>query len=296
MVSPSNGISSLLRPPYYIIGTAPSQQAKKKVIACKRRICLLDCEGGVGMKRIHRFIGLVVIILLGGAFWLQAQADSLFLNNGFQALFYHSLRIEESFPSLNPLGASLEEFQKALREKEEAGEANLMIGLIYHYLERPGTALGYYLDLARLHPEETWINSLVGDLYLEMGRTNEAEAFYEKALSGPEEHYAQAYFGLGRIALEQEDYPKAREAFELALTDSTDFVDARLGLGRTLYHLEDYQGAIEVLEQAQLQAPRHAPIAYYLSLSYAGAGRREQAQHALERFEELTAAAGPQRP
>ncbi|NLJ79512.1 MAG: tetratricopeptide repeat protein [Firmicutes bacterium] len=241
------------------------------------------------MHKIKRFTLLVLIILITAGIWAHANDNSESLNNGFQALFYHTVRIEESFPSLNPIATSLEEFGKALRQGKQAGEANLMIGLIYQYLNRPGTALGYYLSFAHLHPEESWINSLIGDLYFEMGRNEEAREFYEKALRWQEEGYSQSHFGLGRIALEQDDLLQAKHHFQLALENSENFFDARLALGRTLLHLEEYQKAIEVLELAQLQAPRQAAVHYYLSLSYEGEGREEQARHALKRYQELTA-------
>lgn len=234
-------------------------------------------------------IAFVLLVVIISSVWVQASGSSQFLNNGFQALFYHAVRLEETFPSVNPMGIAIEEFEKAVRESKQGGEANLMVGMIYQYLNRPGTALGYYLEFAKAHPEEVWIHSFIGDLYAEMGRLEEARRSYDKAILGAaeDEIFAQAYLGLGNTALEKGEYLQAKEAFERALTNAGDLFDARLALGKALYYLAEYEEAIDTLEKAQLQAPRSIPMFYYLGLSYEAVGRYEQAKHAFLRVEEL---------
>lgn len=239
--------------------------------------------------RKHRVLALIVLVVVLSAVWVQASGSSKFLNNGFQALYYHAVRLEESFPRLNPVGMAIEEFEKAAREGLSAGEANLMMGLVYQYLDRPGTALGYYLEFTKLQPAEIWIHSFIGDLYAAMGRMDEAVKSYELVVSrvNEDETFAGAYYGLGTTAFERGEYAKAKEAFELALKGAGDFVDARLSLGKTLYYLSEYEEAIATLERAQLQAPRSVAMFYYLGLSYEASGRTEQAEHAFLRVEEL---------
>ncbi len=204
-------------------------------------------------------VPLIITLLLAGTVLVFAAGSSPFLESGYQALFYHSVMMEESFPELNPISISLGEFEKAIREGKEPGEANLMLGLIYRYLNRPGTALGYLLEFARLHPNEAWANSIIGDLYFELGRSDYAQAHYEKALKSEEEGYAQAYFGLGSIAWEKGDFPRAKEAFQKALSSSEDYLDARVALGKTLYYTENYEEALDILELGLLQSANFAP-------------------------------------
>lgn len=240
------------------------------------------------MKKLKN-LAIIALILILGAFLVQAKGSSDFLANGFQALYYHSMRIEESFPGVNALGMALEEFDKAAKAGDSRGEAALMMGLIYQQLERPGTALGYYLEFAQKQPEEIWIYPLIGDLYYEMGRFEEAKTHYERALMGLEEEtsFAKAYFGLGNTAFEKGDYATAKDAFEKALSDSGDYLDARIGLGKSLYYLAEYEEAVDILQYAQLQAPRQPLIHYYLGLSYEALGQLEQAEHSFKRMEEL---------
>ncbi|HBG00885.1 MAG TPA: hypothetical protein DDW87_04850 [Firmicutes bacterium] len=242
------------------------------------------------MRKYKRWALILSIVILGAAL-VQANPQSEFLDNGFQALLYHAIRLEETFPSVNPVGMAITEFEKAEREGIHSGEASLMMGLIYQYLDRPGTALGYYLKFAEQHPEEIWVHSFVGDMYAEMGRLDDAKSSYELAIAGAseEEIFAQAYVGLGNAALENGDYAQAKEAFEKALTNAGDYVDSRLGLGKAHFFLEEYAEAIEALEVAQVQAPRSATVSYYLALSYAAEGLDEQAEHAFARYDELQA-------
>lgn len=242
------------------------------------------------MKKWNKLV-LIVVVFLVGAFWVQAQGSTQFINNGFQALFYHGMQIERNFPGINPIGMAIAEFDKAIKDGDPTGEARLMMGMIYQYLNRPGTALGYYLEFAQAQPEETWIYPLIGELYQEMGRNQEAQDYYAKAQPSEEgqEGFARAYYGLGNIALEKGNYEGAKEAFTQALDTSGDFLDARLALGKTLYYLAEYEQAIEILERAQLQAPRSPTILYYLGLSYEAVGRSEQAQHSFQRMDEVKA-------
>lgn len=239
--------------------------------------------------RKHRAWALILFMIIFGAAFVQANPQSEYLDSGFQSLLYHAIRLEESFPSVNPVGMAITEFEKAARETLTSGEANLMLGLIYQYLDRPGTALGYYLEFAQQHPEAVWIYSFVGDMYAEMGRLEDAKRSYERTVAGAGEGeiFAQAYVGLGNAALEQGDYTQAKEAFEKALTDAGDYFDARLGLGKALFFLEEYEEAIAALERAQVQAPRSTSMLHYLALSYEAQGLHNQAQHALARYEEL---------
>lgn len=239
------------------------------------------------MKKWNKLI-LILVVFLFGAFWVQAQGTTQFINNGFYALFYHAMQIERDFPRINPLSMAIEEFEKAIKAGDPSGESLLMMGMIYQHLNRPGTALGYYLEFAAKQPEETWVNLLIGELYEEMGRSGEASKYFAKASSSKEEdNFARVHYGLGNIALEQKNYLEAKEAFSEALEISGDFIDARLGLAKSLYYLEEYDEAIETLERAQLQAPRSVAVLYYLGQSYQSVGRLEQAEHSFQRMNEI---------
>ena len=80
--------------------------------------------------RKHRAWALILFMIIFGAAFVQANPQSEYLDSGFQSLLYHAIRLEESFPSVNPVGMAITEFEKAARETLTS-EANLMLGLIY---------------------------------------------------------------------------------------------------------------------------------------------------------------------
>lgn len=243
--------------------------------------------------RRRTMLVLLVLALLSSIVMAQTSTSLTNLGAGFQALLFHAARLDESYPEAfrryTPIAMAIDAFGKAVKEEDQAGEASLMLGLIYTYLERPGTALDYYLRFAELNPEDAWVHALIGDRYAEMGRLNEAEQSYRLALAGaPDEgSWARAHYGLGAVALERGQYSQAKESFELALEQAEDFFDARLGLGQALYHLGEYEQAIEVLEVAHLQWPRSLTMLQYLGWSYEAAGLSDQAAHAFDRLAEL---------
>ena len=49
------------------------------------------------MKKRRALILTMVVVILAGAF-VKANTTSLFLDNGFAALYYHAVRLEEAFP------------------------------------------------------------------------------------------------------------------------------------------------------------------------------------------------------
>jgi len=51
------------------------------------------------MKKLRKSV-LVLVLLISVTVFAHAGGYSQFLNNGFQALFYHSIRIEETFHPL----------------------------------------------------------------------------------------------------------------------------------------------------------------------------------------------------
>jgi len=241
--------------------------------------------------RKRTFLILTVLALASGVVLAQVAPAADFLQNGFQFLFYHAVRLEETLlrRDVNLLALASDEFTKAVQDPSQRGEALLMLGLIYSSLQRPGTALGYYLDFAYDQPEDPWVHALIGELYAEMGLLDQAEESFRLAIqASPEgETWARAHYGLGSVALERGEYPAAKAEFELAVAAADSLVEARLGLGRALYYLGEYEGAIETLELAQLLAPRSISILEQLALAYEAAGRAEQAAHVSSRLEEL---------
>ncbi|NLM53822.1 MAG: tetratricopeptide repeat protein [Firmicutes bacterium] len=233
----------------------------------------------------RRFLAVFIILLGALGVFVTAAAQGPFLQGGLQALVYHALQLDRLQQDLNPLGVAISQFENAIRTGE-GDEALLLLGLVYQNLDRDVEAAAHYESFLRRNPEEGWAYGLLGDAYLRLGYHDLAEEAYTKAVEFGE--LARAYYGLGNIFLDSQDYSAARDAFDKALADAPEFVGARVGMGISLYHLEEYEEAAEVLEFSQLLDPRSVEIHQYLALTYDALGRTEQAQHTRERIEQLT--------
>lgn len=65
---------------------------------------------------------LIVLAVLSGVVLAQTGVTSRNINNGFQALLYHAVRLEETFRHIDPIGMAVEEFGKAARDPAQAGK------------------------------------------------------------------------------------------------------------------------------------------------------------------------------
>lgn len=232
-----------------------------------------------------RITVLLLLLLAGMAVFVQAAGESQFIANSLQALVYNAMQIQKFFPELDPVGAAIGELDQAVLEGQTK-EAFLLLGLVYQSIGENEQAAIQYARFLQHNPDEGWAYALLGDAYFSLGEVEFAEVAYRASTDYGT--YARSHYGLGNVHLTNQDYDSARAAFEEALEEAPEFLDARLGLGKSLYFLGSYDEALEVLELSQLIDPRSIEIHSYLALTYDALGRTEQAQHARERIAELT--------
>ena len=129
---------------------------------------------------------------------------------------------------------------------------------------RSAEALGTYLELQKLHPDDTDIAGLLGALYLERGDYPAAVAAFHKVYALlPTDKQAghnliAAYQQHARALRNQRDYRAAlvqlQKAVELFPTD----INLRLSLSQAYQHIGEYEQAQEALEQILADAPDNA--------------------------------------
>jgi tetratricopeptide (TPR) repeat protein len=100
-------------------------------------------------------------------------------------------------------------------------------------------ALLCYLELHRQFPGLPSITLIVGELYREKGRPEEARYWFEKAT---ERHpdYVNAYYHLGRLLEEQEDYPAMAEVYKSLLILTPNNADLQCNLANAYYYMGQY--------------------------------------------------------
>ena len=90
-----------------------------------------------------------------------------------------------------------------------------------------------------------------------------------KAIKKPfDEDENHAWYLIGGIFLEEEDWPKAATAYRLAIEDWGDDIDAYLGLAYCLTELTEYYAARDALIKAQNIDPKDVRVRYDLANAY----------------------------
>ncbi|MDQ3042942.1 MAG: tetratricopeptide repeat protein, partial [Acidobacteriota bacterium] len=97
----------------------------------------------------------------------------------------------------------------------------------------------------------------------------------------------RASFNLGDIYLTNGEAAKAVPFLETALKNFPDEFDTRFALGRAYLLTNKYQTAIEQLESAVKLRPEIAEGFYQLGLALQKSGRREEANIAFKKTQEL---------
>jgi tetratricopeptide (TPR) repeat protein len=104
-----------------------------------------------------------------------------------------------------------------LSKKASDGERRYIEAVLLTRAQQLDKAVEIFLDLARQYPEERMVQMMLGQVYLNQGKHDEAKAAFESAIrldgSTP-----RAYNFIGNIYLLKGDYGKARELYQTSLS------------------------------------------------------------------------------
>ena len=98
----------------------------------------------------------------------------------------------------------------------------------------------------------------------------------------------ESYYELGDLALKQGDYEEALTRFNKALERDPNHGGALEGAGEAYFKQKKYDQARESLERAVAASPNYAPSHYYLGLTLARLGRKEDSARELDRANQIT--------
>jgi tetratricopeptide (TPR) repeat protein len=153
------------------------------------------------------------------------------------------------------------------------------LGRVFHVYEFFDSAEASYLNATRLAPAEvTWLH-LLGYLYQQTGRLQDAAARFEQAVRAqPDDRAAtirlgQVYLGLNRLR-------EAREQFESVVAVFPAL--ARSGLGEVALRERRFEDAIGHFRAALERVPQASSLHYSLAMAYRGLGRLDEARSHLE--------------
>lgn len=94
--------------------------------------------------------------------------------------------------------------------------------------------LNLWLEVVRERPDNIRAYYNAGDAWFDLGRWDEASAFYSAALK-IDPNYTGAWSGLGNVALRRRDFAEAIRCYERAIALDPDYIDSISNLGAALW-------------------------------------------------------------
>ncbi|MEK6324870.1 MAG: tetratricopeptide repeat protein [Acidobacteriota bacterium] len=123
------------------------------------------------------------------------------------------------------------------------GERRYIEAVLLTRAQKPNEALPIFLDLAKQYPEERMVQMLLGQVYINLGKPDEAKAAFEKALK-LDGSTPRVYTFLGNIELLKGNSARARELFNASLAKQVKG-SAPFGPNYGLAYAHIYQGDIK---------------------------------------------------
>jgi Flp pilus assembly protein TadD len=130
------------------------------------------------------------------------------------------------------------------------GERRYIEAVLLTRAQKPAEALTMFLDLAKQYPDDRMVQMLLGQVYTNLGKLDEAKASFEKALQ-LDASTPRVYTFLGNTELLKGNYAKARELFNTSLAKqvkgSAPF-GPNYGLAFAYIYQGDITSAVKTLE------------------------------------------------
>jgi tetratricopeptide (TPR) repeat protein len=169
---------------------------------------------------------------------------------------------------------------EARTSKSRLGAAYGELARLFHAYEFFGSAEPAYRNAARLQRSEATWPHLLGYLYQQTGRFEDAARQYAAAFRVKADDRAAA-LRLADVWLELNRLVDAREQYGSLLTVFP--AAARRGLGEVSLRERRYREAVEHFSLALERAPQASALHYSLAMAYRGLGRLDDARAHLER-------------
>jgi tetratricopeptide (TPR) repeat protein len=150
---------------------------------------------------------------------------------------------------------------------------------LFHVYEFFDAAEAAYSNAMRLAPGDVNWPHLLGYLYQQTGRLEEAADSFEQAIRvQPDDR--PATLRLGQVYLGQNRLREAREQFQSVVMVFPAL--ARIGLGEVALRERRFKDAIDHFDAALKRVPQASSIHYSLAMAYRGLGRMDEARSHLQ--------------
>ena len=120
-----------------------------------------------------------------------------------------------------------------LSQMNDDADLFALLGMVLIQKGDPEGSIVYLENAAALQPDAVRMRNNLGIAFKRVGRLQEAEAAYRRAIS-IDGGYAQAHYNLGVVLIERGDFRDAAASFQAAVNLDTEFLEARRNLAHAL--------------------------------------------------------------
>ena len=180
-----------------------------------------------------------------------------------------------------------------LAKNASDGERRYIEAVLLTRANKTNEALPIFLDLAKQYPDDRMVQMLLGQVYINLGKPDEAKAAFERAIK-LDGTTPRVYTFLGNIELLNGNYAKAQELFKASLAkqvkNSAPF-GPNYGMAYSYVYQGDIKSAVKTLEayaaeyQTSTQQPNFPAVFIWNSIArlHLEYGKAEDAMKAYEK-------------
>jgi Tfp pilus assembly protein PilF len=190
------------------------------------------------------------------------------------------LKMGAAYLEVGDYNSALSELSKAELLEPNNVEVNSYLGLTYYGKAEYALAIERYKKVLQLDPRKTDIHNNLGLIYLRLKDYAQARTEFETCIKEPT--YAQvhlAQFNLGLLE-ESEGHPDKAEAIYRQVINSNQMPSAYFRLGQLAINRQDYRAAVDYLMPAVRIDAKYTDAYFALAESYEALGMKDEAAEA----------------
>jgi tetratricopeptide (TPR) repeat protein len=176
---------------------------------------------------------------------------------------------------------AIEAFQQTLKLRNNDALAMFYLGFALMGRARYDDARKQFAQYVELRPDDPSGYGALGMALVGLGRSEEARAQFERSIA-LDPTQSESYYRLGLLDLDAGDYDRATLDLHKVLENKPKDAGALTALGKLEFEQKHYPEAISLLQQAVSQDDSIQEAHYYLGLTLARLGRKQESSEQLE--------------
>jgi tetratricopeptide (TPR) repeat protein len=181
---------------------------------------------------------------------------------------------------------AIQAFQEVLSVRKDDPGALYGLGRAQIELSKYQEARESFERYVQLRPKDASGHYALGFALQALQQTPEARRQFEHSIE-LQPMQTESYFQLGLMDLEGNNLESAASRFNRVLERDPKHAGALTGMGRVEFQRKDYQKAVELLQSAIASDPSLREAHYYLGMSYARLGKKDDSEKELQLASQL---------